>query len=115
MPMFKKAGIWSALTIGCATLAFGAVQNEKRVELPEGQGKVILETACASCHGLDKVAEKAGLTRDNWRKLAQDMVQLGADLKDEQVDILADYLAVSFGEGRRILDTACTTCHTLDE
>ena len=113
--MFRRAVAWSALTIASAALTFGAVQNEKSIELPEGQGKKILETACVTCHGLDKVAEKVGLTREAWREVVQNMVRVGADLKDDQISVLADYLAANFGEGRKILETACTTCHTLDE
>jgi hypothetical protein len=64
---------------------------------------------------LDKVAANAGLSRDNWQNAVQDMVRRGANLKEDQVSVLGDYLASNFGEGRKILDTACTTCHMLDE
>src|SRR5262249_7176462 len=91
--MFRRAVLWSALTIVSAALAYSAVQNEKSIELPEGQGKKILETACVTCHGLDKVADKVGLTREAWREVVQNMVSVGADLKDDQISVLAEYLA----------------------
>ena len=83
--------------------------------MPAGEGKEILERACTTCHGLTQTVKDEGLAKDGWRKIVQDMVALGADVKADQVNILAEYLAANFGEGRKILDTACTTCHTLDE
>jgi len=106
---------WIIATTACAMMAFGAVQNETSVELPPGEGNQILERACTTCHGLTQIAKDEGLAKDGWRKIVQDMVALGADIKTDQVNVLAEYLATNFGEGRKILDTACTTCHTLEE
>src|SRR2546428_233862 len=112
--MFGRAA-WAVLTIICAAIAFGAVQTEKAVELQEGEGKRILQTTCSVCHGLNEVVKNEGLAKEEWRKIVQQMIQEGAELKDDQANVLAGYLASNFGEGRKILDTACTVCHSLDE
>src|SRR5262249_49500791 len=113
--MHVKLSPWVIATTAGAVLAFGAAQNETSVEVPAGEGKQILESACTTCHGLAPIAKDEGLAKDGWRKIVQDMVALGADVQADQANTLADYLVTNFGEGRKILDTACTTCHTLDE
>ena len=95
-------------------IAFGARQNPP-ADLPEGQGKKIVESACNACHEWTKVVTVEGLSKEKWRSLLSDMVRLGADLKDDQADVLAEYLAENFGEGKKVLDTVCTTCHELAE
>jgi mono/diheme cytochrome c family protein len=68
--------------------------------LPRGAGRVILERECLSCHELDALA----LFRDyygraQWRALILTMRDNGAALDDEQVEVLASYLAQHFGIG----------------
>src|SRR5262249_17925195 len=84
---------WIIVTIICAGVAFGAVQNDKPAELPEGEGKKILETTCAACHGMDKIVNTEGLSKEDWRKVIDDMTRLGAALNGDQPSVLADYLA----------------------
>ena len=92
-----------------------AAQTNQPVELPQGEGKEIIEGSCSGCHGLTEIAKSAGFTEVEWRKVLQAMVQRGAQLNDQQLGTAANYLANNFGQGRKILDTKCTTCHTLDE
>ena len=64
--------------------------------LPEGEGKGLVETVCTQCHGLRTITSvKYGLAE--WRNVVYDMVSEGAPLVDEEVEIVAQYLAKNFG------------------
>src|SRR5438552_1307942 len=115
--MFAKPALWFIATILMAAAALGAAQNAQPL-LPEGEGKKIIETACTVCHDLKEVTKFQGYyARENWRDIIRTMVADGAQVKDAQVPVLVDYLTKTFprnfpeGEGRNILETACSGCH----
>jgi cytochrome c5 len=68
-------------------------------DLPEGEGKKILETRCTSCHELSEVTKFRGYyNRAQWRDIVVTMVEYGADLKKPEIETLADYLAQHLGK-----------------
>ncbi|MBI2537709.1 MAG: cytochrome C [Gemmatimonadetes bacterium] len=67
------------------------------VQLPEGNGKELVEATCASCHGLNLLANSAGYTREGWELVLSSMVALPR----EQTAVLAEYLAKNFPEKPR--------------
>ena len=74
-------------------------RNDTKVDLPDGDGKKILETACTTCHGLDEVAKFKGYnTKDEWRDVVVTMVKYGAELKEPEVEVLVDYLGKHFSK-----------------
>jgi virginiamycin B lyase len=82
--------------MAAAVLSFGALSssqtpNRMAVDLPEGEGKALVETHCASCHTLDAIT-RAGNTRDGWTSLFTSMVELPT----EETGVVADYLAKYF-------------------
>jgi hypothetical protein len=76
-----------------------ASQSSTPIEdLPEGDGKKILQTQCTSCHELSEVTKFRGYyTRAQWRDIVVTMVEYGADLKQAEVETLADYLHQHLG------------------
>jgi hypothetical protein len=67
-------------------------------DLPEGDGKKILQAQCTSCHELTEVTKFRGYyNRAQWRDIVITMVEYGADLKKAEVETLADYLAQHLG------------------
>jgi cytochrome c5 len=67
--------------------------------LPDGEGKKILETRCTSCHELSEVTKFRGYyNRAQWRDIVVTMVEYGADLKNPEIETLADYLAQHLGK-----------------
>jgi virginiamycin B lyase len=67
-------------------------------ELPTGEGKAILQSACTSCHDLKEVTKFKGYyDLDEWRDIIRTMVAYGAKLDDAQSATLAEYLAKHFG------------------
>jgi cytochrome c5 len=97
-----------------AAAAFGAVRQTP-VEMPDGPGRPILEMSCTSCHGMDSVARNEGLSKDGWKMVVDRMGQYGASVTSDQSAAVVQYLTDYFGEGRKTLDTSCTTCHGLNE
>ena len=64
--------------------------------VPAGKGSDavaanLVNTVCASCHSLDRVKNKAG-DKDAWTATVTRMQGTGADLTDEQVPVVVDYL-----------------------
>ena len=67
-------------------------------ELPDGPGKKILQASCTSCHELTEVTKFRGFfAKDDWRDVVVTMIEYGAKLKDEEPEILVDYLAKNLG------------------
>jgi hypothetical protein len=67
-------------------------------DLPVGQGRVILQTSCTVCHDLGEVTKFRGYyTKDQWQDVVMTMVGYGAKVKEEDVDVLIDYLTQTLG------------------
>jgi len=125
--IFGRTAMWIWATLALATVAFAAVQDP---QLPEGDGKKVLQNACTACHGLDGVV-KLHLDKDGWEGLVSSMVSNGAQVDSKDMPVLIDYLVKNFGTakpagqapagaanndgaGKKILEDVCTTCHDLD-
>jgi cytochrome c5 len=124
--IFSRTAMWIWATLALATVAFAAVQDP---QLPDGDGKKILQTACTACHGLDGVV-RLHLDKDGWEGLVNSMVSNGAQVDSKDMPVLIDYLVKNFGNApapaaqtasasddgaaKKILEDSCTTCHDLD-
>ncbi len=116
--MFGRIAIWPVLTVALATLSMAVAQ-----ELPEGEGKKLLEERCAGCHGLKPVVTLKQ-SPDAWKKLVVKMVGYGAQLDDKQIDVATEYLTKHFGPAsaerpdtpeekiaKRYIEGICSSCH----
>jgi len=59
-------------------------------------GDYLLEARCTQCHNLDRV-KAASKTLDEWASTVGRMRGRGAELTDEEADILSEYLAETYG------------------
>src|SRR4029077_7581903 len=66
------------------------------VELPEGDGKAIATENCQACHKLTNLT-KAHKNLDDWKDTVQTMIDRGANVPADKVDILVQYLVKNFG------------------
>jgi cytochrome c5 len=66
------------------------------VELPDGDGKAIATENCQACHKLTNLT-KAHKDLDDWKDTVQTMIDRGANVPPDKVDILVQYLAKNFG------------------
>ena len=86
----------SAQDAGQAAAPPAASAAPKPVELPEGDGKPIATEYCQMCHKLTNLT-KAHKDLDDWKDTIQTMIDRGASIPDDKVDILAKYLVANFG------------------
>jgi mono/diheme cytochrome c family protein len=76
-------------------LAFAPPILAQTPALPDGNGKQIVETACAQCHKLT-IVTNAGFSPENWTVVMRAMIHLGAKVPPDQVATVTDYLAKNF-------------------
>jgi glyoxylase-like metal-dependent hydrolase (beta-lactamase superfamily II) len=62
----------------------------------KADGKQILENACTTCHTLARV-QNLKLTKPEWQGMVDRMKGRGAEVTDEDVAILVDYLTKTYG------------------
>lgn len=67
--------------------------------LPPGRGKVIVQRTCGGCHAMRVVTSKRA-THTQWSALVNQMVSRGADLEDDEIDVVVDYLSKNFPVGK---------------
>ena len=92
----------SAIGIGVLILGALPVQGQRggggaAVNLPDGSGKELVTTVCASCHALTMITSGWGYDRKGWDDLISSMVKL----PDEQRDVITSYLGTHFNEMKR--------------
>lgn len=125
--MRTAAGALLALLALCR---FGAAEAQQAGNLPPGEGREIVATACTQCHNTGPFVQlRAGV--DAWRVQIYDMILRGAQLRPAEIDIAARYLANNFGPGvnltpatavvalpagaqRELVEQRCALCHGLD-
>ncbi len=92
-----------AATVICVLVPFNASAQRQfygpRVTLPEGPGKALVEGVCTTCHAPFMVTSNSGYTRDGWRELTGDMIDLSGT--PEQQNAILDYLAAHFPPNTR--------------
>jgi mono/diheme cytochrome c family protein len=65
------------------------------VALPGGPGKDLVETRCAACHDLERVAS-AKRQKSEWLALVANMVGRGAVATPDEVQAITSYLTTNF-------------------
>ena len=66
--------------------------------LPDGAGRQLLQTHCTWCHDLGEVTKFNGYyDRAQWRDIVVTMVDYGAKVEKNDVEVLSDYLAQHLG------------------
>jgi len=93
--------LWEILLmIIVGVLVFGCTPTEGSV--PEAttaietlEGKVIVETVCTGCHGLNKVTT-ASYDREGWEITVERMIEKGAELDSAQKALVIDYLVSTY-------------------
>lgn len=84
--MLKHAAVLYAIT---AAAALNAQPNMPVGELPEGQGKALVQAVCLTCHPVFQIMGTAGYDAEGWKHLMEGMVELS----DAQAQTMANYLA----------------------
>ena len=59
---------------------------------PDGPGKEILEKKCSTCHAPEQVTT-FGRSAEEWHEVVINMIDLGAEVNEEEAKVLVEYLA----------------------
>jgi cytochrome c553 len=97
-PMRCKTSLLAALLIGAASLssATGAQAADESSLLPDGAGKGLVLGSCTQCHNLKSTAYQRKSAAE-WQHSVRDMVSRGAQVPEEVISLISDYLVRSFG------------------
>jgi len=86
--------VMAAFVVAVLSTQVQGQRGGQPVQLPDGNGKELVSTTCARCHGLNLIPNSWGYTREGWEHLFSSMVALPRD----QVAVAAGYLATNFPE-----------------
>ena len=110
-----RAALWFMFTLVLAVAALGAQQSTSS---DDEKGKALVESKCTLCHGLDEV-RVANLDKPGWKELVESMRTKGAELKDDEVAVIVDYLVKTYShdssaEAQKLVEGSCGSCHGMD-
>ena len=86
---FPKLAMSGAAALA-AMVAPALAQN-----LPDGNGKDVVERICSGCHDLSPITD-AGFSRQDWETVVKSMIDMGATISPEQAAVITNYLAANF-------------------
>jgi len=89
---------WLAVRFGPTTKPFprAYVAQEVTTFFSDSEAETLLKRACTSCHELDRVND-ARFSPDRWRVVTVDMRERGAQLADEELERLVEWLGRTKG------------------
>jgi competence ComEA-like helix-hairpin-helix protein len=77
-------------------VAAGLTQvGRAQVDLPEGNGREIVQNICSQCHGLREVVQSR-MDAKAWENTVYDMIGRGAPLMEDEIPVVIEYLTKSF-------------------
>lgn len=114
-----------ALLLASAAVAPARAQT---VSLPAGPNRDLVYGKCRTCHSLQYPKDSAGITRQQWEGVLDDMGMYGLDITDAERGRILEYLATYLGpnpppvpareeasaaapDGRQVFLQQCSACH----
>jgi len=91
--MHRSTSLIFVLSLSC--IAFSSVAQAQfgpPPELPDGEGKELVQGICTTCHQTNLIVGTAGYTQDGWHGLSSTMIEL----PDEVSTTITSYLAKNF-------------------
>ena len=128
----RGAALLACVALWTASLPLHAQGAAGTPPMPEGPGRSLVSTQCASCHTLDVAVSKRGDVAE-WSGIVKTMIARGAPITDADAAIIAAYLGQNYGPGapaavpaqggqvsalpdfpgRDVLTRKCTQCHQM--
>jgi virginiamycin B lyase len=87
----------AGLLMGFPARGQNALQGRVANQLPEGEGKEIVQTACAACHSLGNITN-SGHSPEEWKTTVAMMLNAGANVPADKVETVTNYLIKNFPE-----------------
>jgi competence ComEA-like helix-hairpin-helix protein len=82
--------------------------------LPPGESKALVQQQCGGCHAMKVVTSKRA-SRPQWSNIVDQMVTRGAEIADDDISAVVDYLAKNFGPLPSRTGTVNVNTATADE
>jgi virginiamycin B lyase len=70
--------------------------GQQPTDLPDGDGKALVQGLCTSCHQTNQILRSSGYSREGWRELIDTMINLSGSSAG---DTITKYLATHFPAG----------------
>ena len=67
--------------------------QQQPAQLPEGEGKALVQGMCTSCHETNQITRSSGYSREGWREVIQTMINVSGTPAGETI---TKYLATHF-------------------
>ena len=87
---FYRVALIAVVMVGGMPFAGASVAQE----LPPGDGRDVVQTACTACHGVDVIVSQRHAP-DEWSNVVSQMVGNGASLTDDQFATVVKYLSTA--------------------
>jgi cytochrome c5 len=113
----------AVLVASVAIHAQAVPQANATTSLPPGDGLVLAQTRCLTCHSADLITQQR-LSIDGWSREIDKMVGWGASISSAEKPVIVGYLAAHFPArpgnaaspgtadgGADLLKMRCLTCH----
>lgn len=85
------------LALFSVTLMLGLTALAAPGQLPEGNGKQVVQAVCSECHTLRNITDSRR-TAAEWHDTVGTMISFGAHLQEDEIDTVVQYLAKEFGK-----------------
>ena len=92
--LHKIAAATIAMT-GAAAMA-AVIAPALAQDLPNGNGRDVVQMICTGCHDLEPITGNVGFSRQDWETVVKSMIDMGATITPEQVSVITNYLAANF-------------------
>jgi mono/diheme cytochrome c family protein len=114
--MMKHGMLWVIALVGLAA-ALGA--EKKSITLPpdnamatlrEGPGVEVVRANCVACHSTDYIVRQPPSSLQQWTAEVNKMRKVfGAPVDDADAKVIADYLALAYGETSKAMSPTSTS------
>src|SRR4051794_31929441 len=94
---FEKVVATAFFLCTCTAMPVLAQRGNAVPSLPDGDGKQVVQTVCASCHTLDYITRGWGYDKKGWDELIATMLTLPPDTENQ----ISTYLGQHFSSKTR--------------
>jgi virginiamycin B lyase len=91
-----------ALTTVFLSIGSSFAGQAPQVELPDGDGKALVQGTCAACHDLNLIPRSSGYTREGWREHIGAMINIAGTPAGDTIE---KYLATHFPPTNKLQPT----------
>lgn len=85
------------VVVGAALAVAGQAAAQQPSDLPEGPNREMVAHECQACHDLVMVFGAAGLDREGWSSILEEMTGYGLRVTPEEQAKIVEYLTTYLG------------------